>query len=114
MAVAGDDRFRLPGVDTSGPEQCAADFTHAGDKRDRRPSYQSRMAAFFFQLFALGTAPAGEVYRRVDTVFTIEGRRVHQSGRVISKSALAGFHPSGEFLYSNLPPPVSLRIGDAK
>jgi hypothetical protein len=62
----------------------------------------------------VGAVPAGEVYRPVGGVFTIEGRQVHEAYLVVSKSALVGFYLSGESRYSDLPTPIPLPIGDVK
>lgn len=60
---------------------------------------------------AVGTLPQGTVYQRVDGVFSIEGRHVHEAYLVVDRSALQGFYLPGEGNYSPLSPSVSLPLG---
>jgi hypothetical protein len=59
-----------------------------------------------------GSLPEGQVFRPVDTVFTIEGRQVHEAWLVIARGSLVGFYLPGEQAYSKLRDPVPLSIGD--
>jgi len=59
-----------------------------------------------------GQVPQGDVYRPVGTVFTIEGRQVHEAYLVVSQQAIVGFYLPGDRTYSALPTPVSLSLGD--
>lgn len=57
----------------------------------------------------MGHLPQGGVYRPVGTVFSIEGRQVHEAYLVIDPNdALAGFYLPGEARYSPLDPAVHL------
>jgi len=60
----------------------------------------------------VGRVPQGDVYRPVDTVFTIEGRQVHEAYLVVSGRSLVGFYLPGEARYSALPAPVTISFGD--
>jgi hypothetical protein len=60
---------------------------------------------------AVGRLPQGTVYRRLDGVFSIEGRHVHEAYLVVKESALHGFYLPGEANFSPLSPPVSLTLG---
>jgi len=56
-----------------------------------------------------GTVPQGSVYRPIDTVFTIEGRNVHEAYLVISaQRQLVGFYLPGESRLSPLLAPIPL------
>ena len=59
----------------------------------------------------IGALPQGDVYRPVGTVFTIEGRHVHEAYLVIRGDALHGFYLPGESNYSALPSPLKLTLG---
>lgn len=59
-----------------------------------------------------GSVSQGQVYRPVNTVFTIEGRHVHEAYLVISQGALQGFYLPGEAQYAALETPVPLSLGD--
>jgi hypothetical protein len=60
---------------------------------------------------AVGLLPQGTVYQRVNDVFTIEGRHVHEAYLVVQHSALQGFYLPVEAKFSPLTPPVSLTLG---
>ncbi len=59
----------------------------------------------------VGTLPQGTVYQRVDGVFSIEGRQVHEAYLVIKGAALLGFYLPGEARLSPLNPSVLLPLG---
>jgi hypothetical protein len=59
-----------------------------------------------------GDVPQGQVFRPVKSVFTIEGRQVHEAYLVISDAALVGFYLPGESNYSALSNRVLLTIGN--
>jgi hypothetical protein len=61
---------------------------------------------------AVGSLTKGTVYQRVDGVFSIEGRHVHEAYLVVHRSALQGFYLPGEGNFSPLTPPVSLPLGE--
>lgn len=63
----------------------------------------------------VGTVPQGKVYRAVDTVFTIEGRHVHEAYLVIAPASLklVGFYLPGESTFSTLPNPVQLTVKES-
>lgn len=60
----------------------------------------------------VGTVSQGHVYRPVDTVFTIEGRHVHEAYLVVAPASLAlvGFYLPGESTFSALSAPVQLTV----
>jgi len=60
---------------------------------------------------AVGTLPQGTVYQRINDVFTIEGRQVHEAYLVVQRSALLGFYLPAEGIFSPLTPSVSLPLG---
>lgn len=60
---------------------------------------------------AVGTLPQGTVYQRVDGVFSIEGRHVHEAYLVVKESALRGFYLPGEASFTPLSPFVLLPLG---
>ncbi len=59
-----------------------------------------------------GSVAQGQVYRPVNTVFTIEGRHVHEAYLVVSSGKLLGFYLPGEAQYAALETPVPLSFGD--
>lgn len=60
---------------------------------------------------AVGSLPQGTVYQRVDGVFSIEGRHVHEAYLVVHESALRGFYLPGEASFAPLTPSVLLSLG---
>ncbi|KJK21262.1 hypothetical protein UB46_28290 [Burkholderiaceae bacterium 16] len=60
----------------------------------------------------VGSAPQGEVYRPVGTIFTIEGRQVHEAYLVLKGNKLVGFYLPGEQNYSPLSTAVPLTLGE--
>jgi hypothetical protein len=60
---------------------------------------------------AIGLLPQGTVYQRIDGVFSIEGRHVHEAYLVVHESALRGFYLPGEASFAPLTPSVSLPLG---
>lgn len=76
------------------------------------PTGYSRELAANSRWRAVGHVPQGRVYRPVDSVFSIEGRQVHEAYLVIDQNAaLTGFYLPGEARYSPLDNPVQLPIG---
>ena len=61
---------------------------------------------------AVGNLPQGQVLRPIDTVFTIEGRQIHEAYLVVSDDNLVGFYLPGEAHFSTLIKPISLKLGD--
>ena len=59
-----------------------------------------------------GRVPQGNVFRPIGTVFTIEGRNIHEAYLVMSGRDLVGFYLPGESQYSALASPVALPIGE--
>lgn len=59
----------------------------------------------------VGTLPEGNVYRAVNSVFTIEGRDVHEAYLVLRDNRLLGFYLPGEARYSALQQPLNITIG---
>lgn len=60
----------------------------------------------------VGRLPQGEVYRPVGTIFTIEGRQVHEAYLVLKDNKLVGFYLPGEQNYSPLSTAVPLTLGE--
>jgi hypothetical protein len=58
----------------------------------------------------VGEVPQGLVLQPVGTVFTIEGRQVHEAYLVVKESALVGFFLPGESHFSPLEPPQPITI----
>lgn len=61
-----------------------------------------------------GQVTQGQVFRPVNSVFTIEGRQVHEAYLVVSGGKLVGFYLPGEANYAALDVPVPLSIGDSQ
>lgn len=61
---------------------------------------------------SVGNVPQGQVFRPFQTVFTIEGRQVHEAYLVISDATLVGFYLPGESNYSALSNHVALTLGN--
>ena len=47
-----------------------------------------------------GSVPQGSVYRRVDSVFTVEGEKLHEAWLVLAGSRLVGYYLPVERAYS--------------
>ncbi|MCO5412821.1 hypothetical protein N5J06_01800 [Ralstonia sp. CHL-2022] len=62
----------------------------------------------------VGTLSQGAVYRPVGTIFTIEGRQVHEAYLVIASQRLVGFYLPGEQAYSPLSTAVSITTGESQ
>jgi len=62
----------------------------------------------------VGTLSQGTVYRPVGTIFTIEGRQVHEAYLVITNQRLVGFYLPGEQAYSPLSTAVSITTGESQ
>ncbi|MBY4732252.1 hypothetical protein M4D49_13035 [Cupriavidus pauculus] len=60
----------------------------------------------------VGRLPQGTVYRPAGTVFTIEGRQVHEAYLVIQDKQLVGFYLPGEQTYSPLSTAVPITTGE--
>jgi hypothetical protein len=58
----------------------------------------------------VGALPEGVVYRPIGTVFSVEGRQVHEAYLVIRGESLQGFFLAAEGRYSALPTPIPLPI----
>lgn len=61
-----------------------------------------------------GNVTQGQVFRPINSVFTIEGRQVHEAYLVVSGGKLVGFYLPGETNYAALEVPVPLSIGDSQ
>lgn len=59
---------------------------------------------------AVGTIPHGTVYRPVGTVFSIEGRHVHEAYLVVRDGALRGFYLPAESRFTPLQEILSLSL----
>jgi hypothetical protein len=60
---------------------------------------------------AVGSLPQGTVYSPVGTVFSIEGRHVHEAYLVVRGSVLNGFYLPAESNFSPLEIPLQLTLG---
>jgi hypothetical protein len=94
-------------------------FIAAGDARDvvlthrvevQLPTRYTRVLSAGGRWRHVGNVAQGHVYRPVDTVFTIEGRHVHEAYLVVAPASgdLIGFYLPGESTFSALPKPVQL------
>jgi hypothetical protein len=54
------------------------------------------------RLLQIGSIPCGEIYKPLDTIFTIEGANIHEAYLVISGSKLVGFYLPGQNAFSSL------------
>ncbi len=59
---------------------------------------------------SVGRTPAGEVFRPVTGVFTVEGAHVHEAGLVIADGRITGFYMLVEQAFVPLDPPVSVHL----
>lgn len=78
------------------------------------PTRYTRHIALNSRWRRVGHLPEGDVYRPVDTVFTIEGRQVHEAYLVVSGGELVGFYLPGEKRYSALNSRIPLNLGEAQ
>ncbi|WP_149135822.1 hypothetical protein [Cupriavidus campinensis] len=62
----------------------------------------------------IGQVPQGDVYHPVGTIFTIEGRQVHEAYLVVKDRQLVGFYLPGEEHYSPLSTAVPLTFGEVE
>lgn len=62
----------------------------------------------------IGNLPQGRVYRPVDSVFSLEGRHVHEAYLVLDGATLRGFYLPVEAAFSPLEPTISLKTGGSK
>ena len=77
----------------------------------RLPTGYSRVLAKGSRWQVVGQVPQGTVYRPMNSVFSIEGRQVHEAYLVIDHTALTGFYLPGEARFSPLDPSVQLPTG---
>ncbi|OZI19557.1 hypothetical protein CAL26_18270 [Bordetella genomosp. 9] len=78
------------------------------------PTQYTRRIPMHSRWRLVGHLPEGDVYRPVDTVFTIEGRQVHEAYLVVSGGNLVGFYLPGEKRYSALNSRIPLNLGEAQ
>lgn len=62
----------------------------------------------------IGQVPQGDVYRPFGTIFTIEGRQVHEAYLVVRDRRLVGFYLPGEEHYSPLSTAVPITFGEVE
>jgi hypothetical protein len=75
------------------------------------PTHYTRVLAEGSRWRKIGSVPQGDVYRAVGTVFTVEGRNVHEADLIVaSRRALVGFYLPGESNVSMLASPVPLPV----
>ncbi len=78
------------------------------------PTQYSRTLAQGSAWQKVGSLPQGDVYRPVGTIFTIEGRNVHEAYLIVSPAQmLVGFYLPGESSVSMLPSPVQLSLKES-
>jgi hypothetical protein len=58
----------------------------------------------------VGSIPQGQVFRPLDTVFTIEGANTHEAFLVIQDARLVGFYLPGERAYAPLETGLALQF----
>lgn len=91
-------------------ERPVADLAVPAPVRIELPTGYIRTLAAGSAWRAVGTLPHGIVYQPVDSVFTIEGRNVHEAYLVVREGHLHGFYLPGENNYSPLAAPLSLPL----
>lgn len=75
------------------------------------PTGYARVLAEGSRWRKVGSVAQGDVYRPVGTVFTIEGRNVHEAYLIVTpQRALVGFYLPGEASASMLSVPVQLSM----
>lgn len=81
----------------------------------RLPTRYTRVLAEGSRWRKVGTVPQGNVLRAVDTVFTIEGRHVHEAYLVVVPASvmLVGFYLPGESALSILSAPIQLTFKES-
>lgn len=89
----------------------ATEFSVTADAEIVLSTGYRRTLASGSRWLSVGTLPEGTVYRPVDTVFSIEGRNVHEAYLVVQAGALRGFYLPGESRFSPLTTPVILNQG---
>ncbi|HYS62561.1 MAG TPA: hypothetical protein VEN30_01895 [Paraburkholderia sp.] len=60
----------------------------------------------------VGNLPEGRVLKPVGSVFTVEGRQVHEAYLVVADGSLVGFYLPGEAHFSPLDKPLPLTLGE--
>lgn len=91
-----------------------ADLTLARSTEVRLPTRYTRVLAEGSRWRKVGSVQQGEVYSAVGTVFTIEGRQVHEAYLILSpEHSLVGFYLPGESNVSMLPQPIPLTVKDS-
>lgn len=63
---------------------------------------------------SIGRTSAGEVFRPVTGVFTVEGAHVHEAGLVIADSRITGFYMLVEQAFVPLDPAVSVQLTEGE
>ena len=58
----------------------------------------------------VGRIPQGTVLQPIDTVFTIEGRHVHEAYLVVNDAKIAGFYLPVEAAYTSLGIPTAIQL----
>lgn len=97
---------------TLAPATSAASFQVKAPLAFKLPTGYSRELPAGSRWQAVGRLPEGVVYRPLNTVFTIEGRQVHEAQLVIDKTQLVGFYLPAEGRYSSLDSPIQLSLGE--
>ncbi|WP_316680814.1 hypothetical protein [Ralstonia flaminis] len=107
-----------PMVSTT-PAALATDNTTAPSRLQLKASTEVRLETGYTRTLAAGsnwqragTLSQGAVYRPVGTIFTIEGRQVHEAYLVIADQRLVGFYLPGEQAYSPLSKAVPITTGE--
>jgi hypothetical protein len=70
----------------------------------------ARTIAAGSQWRSVGRTPAGEVFRPVTGVFTVEGAHVHEAGLVIVDSRITGFYMLVEQAFVPIDPAVAVHL----
>lgn len=96
------------------PEQPATVMRLTNDATAKPATGYPRTLKSGSQWRLAGQVTQGQVYRPINSVFTIEGRQVHEAYLVVSGGKLVGFYLPGEANYAALDVPVPLSIGDSQ
>jgi hypothetical protein len=77
------------------------------------PTGYSRVLGAGSRWRRVGTVPQGDVYAAIDTVFTIEGRHVHEAYLIMAPfHSLVGFYLPAESSVAKLSTPVQLPVSE--
>ena len=102
---------RLDASSAASSSSAARDARLPSDVGIRLSTGYSRSLPAGSQWRPVGQLLQGQVYRPLDSVFTIEGKQVHEAYLVVRGDMLTGFYLPAESRFSPLDPPVQLPKG---